>query len=57
MIELAEGVELPKNTVVFVVIPDQSDEIHMRQHLVGVVQTTFTRLWDNEEDEVWNGYL
>ncbi len=57
IIELNEGLELAENTVVFVVIPEQADEDAMRFHLATAAQSTFAKLWDNEEDEVWNEYL
>src|SRR5262249_55136590 len=57
ILELTESLELAENTVVLVVIPEQSDEAEMRQHLAGAAQTVFAKLWNNEEDEVWNEYL
>jgi hypothetical protein len=57
IIELNEGLELAENTVVLVVIPEQADEDEMRLQLTLAAQSAFTKLWDNEEDEVWNEYL
>ena len=57
IIELNEGLELAENTVVFVVVSEQSDEEEMRLQLTQAAQHTFAKLWDNEADEVWNEYL
>jgi hypothetical protein len=57
IIELNEGLELAENTVVFVVVSEHPDEEEMRLQLTLAAQDTFTKLWDNEDDEVWNEYL
>jgi hypothetical protein len=57
IVELTESLDLPENSVVFVVISDQNDEAEMRQQLQSAAQATFTKHWDNEEDEVWNQYV
>ena len=57
IIELNEGLELAENTVVLVVVSEQADEDEMRLQLTLAAQNIFAKLWDNEEDEVWNEYL
>ena len=57
IIELNEGLELAENTVVFVLVAEQVDEDEMRMQLTLAAQNTFAKLWDNEEDEIWNEYL
>jgi hypothetical protein len=57
IIELNESLELAENTVVLVVVSEQDDEEEMRLQLTLAAQKTFAKLWDNEEDEVWNEYL
>jgi hypothetical protein len=57
IIELNEGLELAENTVVLVVVSEQADEDEMRLQLTLAAQSTFAKLWENEEDEVWNEYL
>jgi hypothetical protein len=57
VIELFEDVDLPKDVAVLVVIPEQEDEEGLRRHLRSAAEPVFAKLWDNEEDEVWNEYL
>ena len=57
IIELSENLDLPEDTVVLVVVPEQNDEAEMELQLRGAAQAAFTKLWDNPEDEVWNEYL
>jgi hypothetical protein len=57
IIELNEGLELAENTVVFIVVSEHPDEEEMRLQLTQAAQNTFAKLWDNEDDEVWNEYL
>ncbi len=57
VIELFEDINLPKDIVVLVVIPEQEDERELRNQLRGAAEVVFAKLWDNEEDEVWNEYL
>ena len=57
IIELSENLDLPEDTVVLVVVPEQEDETEMALQLRAAVQATFAKIWDNEEDEVWNEYL
>lgn len=40
-----------------VMIPEQEDEAKIRRHLQGAAEGVFAKLWDNEEDEVWNEYI
>ena len=57
VIELVEDISLPKDIEVLVVIPEQDDERTLRNQLQSATETIFARLWDNQEDEVWNEYL
>ena len=57
IIELNEGLELAENTVVLVMVSEQAEEDEMQLQLTLAAQNTFAKLWDNEEDEVWNEYL
>ena len=56
-VKLTEDLDLPTDTVVLVVIPDQDDEAEIHHHLQSAAETVFAKLWDNEGDEVWNEYL
>ena len=57
VVELFEDIDLPKNIVVLVVIPEQEDERELRSQLRSAAEVVFAKLWDNEGDEVWNEYL
>ncbi len=56
-LELSQDPQLPENASVLVVLLEDGDEGAMRDHLQAHAQVTFARLWDNEEDDVWNDYL
>ena len=57
VVELTDDIDLSKNEEVFVLVPEQDDEYKMYDQLRSVAETTFTKLWGNKEDEVWNEYL
>ena len=57
VVELFEDINLPKDIVVLVVIPEQEDERELRSQLRSAAEAVFARLWDNEGDEVWDEYL
>ena len=57
VVELFEEIDLPKDIVVLVVIPEQEDERELRSQLRSAAEVVFAKLWDNEGDEVWNEYL
>ena len=57
IIELAEEITLPKDTAVIVIIADEDDERQLMLELRQAAEMTFAKLWDNDEDEVWNEYL
>ena len=57
VVELFEDIDLPKNIVVLVVIPEQENERELRSQLRSAAEVVFAKLWDNEGDEVWNEYL
>jgi len=57
VVELFEDIDLPKDIVVLVVIPEQEDERELRSQLQSAAEVVFAKLWDNEGDEVWNEYL
>ena len=56
-VELVEDIVLPKDIEVLVVIPEQDNERILRRQLQSAAETVFARLWDNQEDEIWNEYL
>ncbi len=56
-VELTTDLNLPRETVVLVVIPEQEDEEELRRQLPNAAEPVFEKLWNNKEDEVWNGYL
>ena len=56
LVELLEDVDFPENMEVLVVVPEQDEEI-LRGQLRDAAETAFAKLWDNQEDEVWNEYL
>jgi hypothetical protein len=57
VVELIEEADLPENIEVLVVIPEQDDERALRSQLQSAAEVVFSKLWDNQEDEVWNEYL
>lgn len=57
VVELFEDIDLPKNIVVLVVVPEQNNERELRSQLRSAAEVVFAKLWDNEGDEVWNEYL
>jgi len=57
VVELFEDVDLPEDIKVLVVIPGQEDERALRSQLQSAAEVVFAKLWNNEEDEVWNEYL
>ena len=57
VVELVEDVALPKDIEVLVVIPEKDDERTLRSQLQSAAEPVFAKLWDNQEDEVWNEYL
>jgi hypothetical protein len=56
VVELIEDADLPENIEVLVVIPEQDERI-LRSQLQSAAEVVFSKLWDNQEDEVWNEYL
>lgn len=57
IIELSEEITLPKDTAVIVIVTDEDDETRMKFDLRQAAEMAFARLWDNDEDEIWNEYL
>ena len=57
ILELSEGLDLPKGAVVRILIAEQEDENEMRLQLKSAAEIVFAKLWDNDEDEVWNEYV
>ncbi len=53
VVELVEDIALPKDIEVLVVIPEQDNERTLRSQLQSAAETVFERLWDNQEDEIW----
>ena len=56
-VELLEDIDLLEDIVVLVVIPEEDDEKTLRSQFQSAAEVVFAKLWDNEEDEVWNEYL
>ena len=56
-VELSDNLDIPEDTAVLVVIPDQDNGAEMHSQLQGAAEAVFAKLWDNREDEVWNEYL
>jgi hypothetical protein len=54
---LFEDIDLPKETAVLVVIPEQEDERELRSQLRSAAEVVFATLWDNEGAEVFKEYL
>jgi len=57
VIELLEDVDFPKDMELQVVILRQDDEEELRKQFLKAAEAAFSKLWDNEEDDVWNDYL
>ena len=57
VIELLEDVELPKGLKVLVIVPKPDQDRVLHRQLQSRAEAVFAKLWDNEEDEVWNEYL
>jgi len=57
ILELSEKLDLPKDTTVLVIISDQEDETELRLQMKSVAEVVFAKLWDNDEDEIWNEYV
>lgn len=57
VVQLLEDIDLPEDVQVLVVVPEQEDERELHGQLQMAGEIAFARLWDNEEDEVWNEYL
>ena len=56
-VELSDSPDLPEDTAVFVVIPEQESETDIHRQLRNAAEAVSAKLWNNEEDEVWNEYL
>lgn len=58
VVKLSEDIHLPDDLSVLVVVPDaEDDELALRGELRCAAEAVFDKLWDNEEDEIWNDYL
>ena len=57
VVELLEEVDLPEDVKVLVVIPELDDEKALHSQLQNAAEAVFTKLWNNEKDEVWGEYL
>ncbi len=57
VVELLEDIDLPEDVQVLVVVLEQEDERELRGQLQMAAEIAFAKLWDNEEDEIWNEYL
>ncbi len=56
-VQLAENVDIPRDTEVLVLIPDDQEDSDLRHQLGLASESTFAKLWANEKDEVWREYL
>ena len=56
-IEMSEELDLPEDTAVLVLVPEQESEPEVRRQLQSASEVVFAKLWDDEEDELWNEYL
>jgi hypothetical protein len=57
VVELLEDVDFPADMAVWVVIPGQDDERTLHNQMQSAAEAVLTRLWDNQEDDVWNEYV
>jgi hypothetical protein len=57
VVELLNDVDWPQDATVLVVIPDHEDELELHKQLQRAAEVVFAKLWDNNEDNVWNEYL
>lgn len=57
LIELDEDIGLTKNIKVLIMIPEEDDEILLRNQFLRTAEGAFAKIWNNEEDTVWNEYL
>ena len=57
LIELDEDIEITKNIKIIIMISEENDEILLRNQLLRSAEGTFSKIWNNEEDTVWNEYL
>lgn len=57
ILELADMLDLPVDSEVLVIIPEDNDENAMHHQLQSATEAVFAEIWDNEEDEVWSEYL
>jgi hypothetical protein len=57
MIEINEDIKIKKNIKVIIIIPEQDDEDLLKAQFQSSAEVTFDKLWNNEEDKVWNEYL
>ena len=54
---MSEELDLPEDTAVLVLVPEQESEPEVRRQLQSASEVVFAKLWDDEEDELWNEYL
>jgi len=57
VIELPEDIDLPMDIEILILVPGQDDERKLHKQLHIAAESAFGKLWNNEEDEVWNEYL
>lgn len=56
-IELQQDIDLPSDTTVAVILPAKGEDRLIQQNLQKASEAGFSKLWDNEEDDIWNEYL
>jgi hypothetical protein len=57
LVEIEQDVQISKNIKVIIIIPDQDDEDILKTQFQKSAEVTMGKLWDNEEDNIWNEYL
>jgi hypothetical protein len=49
-----EPVNLPVNTPVQVLVPDADDSVDITKDFASLSETSFSRIWDNDEDAAYD---
>jgi hypothetical protein len=49
-----EPVDLPADTPVQVLLPDENDSIEISKAFANISEASFSRIWDNDEDAAYD---
>jgi hypothetical protein len=49
-----EPIDLPANTPVGVLLPDADDSVALTKAFATISETSFSRIWDNDEDAAYD---